>query len=170
MINLKRGLFGLYVILVVSMVIFQWYKFIEGSDIKQPIDFNHKVHMEVADCDNCHKYLNKLSFAGIPTLADCMECHEDEPETDNPEEEKLFNYIDNKKTIHWKRLYKIPVHVYFSHKRHVSIGKIGCEKCHGDMGSLSKPPGKALVSIGMDFCIACHKKDNVETDCVTCHR
>src|SRR5208283_1246115 len=124
----KKILFGIFVILVVSFVGFRWYELFAGAAVKQPLKFSHKVHAEAAKCDDCHTSVEKAASAGLPDISVCTGCHEGGPVTDSPEEKKLMNYINNKKDISWGRLYKNPVHVYFSHGRHVSVGKLACEK------------------------------------------
>jgi hypothetical protein len=166
----KKILFGIFVILVISFVAFRWYEFFAGAAVKQPLEFSHKVHTEAAQCEDCHGDIKKPYSAGLPDIKVCMGCHGDKPATDSPEEKKLINYINQNKDISWKRLYTIPVHVYFSHNRHVSVAKLECERCHGDIGKTVKPPGRPLVDIEMSRCISCHKKNNVDTSCVICHR
>jgi hypothetical protein len=170
MTNSKRTLFGIFVILVLSIVVFRWYEFFAGAAVRQPLKFSHKVHAEQAKCEDCHTSVEKTASAGIPDINVCMGCHQGGPVTDSPEEKKLMNYIDNKKDISWERLYKAPVHVYFSHGRHVSVAKLSCEKCHGDIGKTAKPPGRALVKIEMSYCTSCHNRNKIDTSCVTCHR
>lgn len=166
----KRILFGIFVILVISMVAFRWYEFFAGAQIRQPLEFSHRVHTEILQCEDCHTYVKKSASAGLPDMKVCMGCHGDKPMTDSPEEKKLSNLIADNKDIRWRRLYENPVHVYFSHNRHVSVGKLGCETCHGDMGKTAKPPGRALVDMQMGYCISCHKRNNVDTSCVICHK
>jgi hypothetical protein len=166
----KKTLFGIFVILIISMVAFRWHEFFAGAEIKQPLEFSHKVHTEAVQCEDCHADIKKPYYAGLPDIKVCMGCHQGEPVSNSPEEKKLINYINNNKEISWKRLYKTPVHVYFSHNRHVSVAKLECETCHGAIGKTVKPPGKPLVAIEMSNCITCHKKNNVDTSCVTCHK
>lgn len=166
----KKTLFGLFIILVISFVAFRWYEFFAGAAVKQPLEFSHKVHTEMIPCEECHAGVKKSASAGLPDIKVCMGCHGDKPVTDSPEEKKLANLITNKKNISWQRLYKNPVHVYFSHNRHVSVGQLECEKCHGAMGKMAKPPGRVLVNMEMSDCISCHKKNQVDTSCVTCHK
>src|SRR5574340_1104345 len=145
----KKILFGLFVLLISALVVFHWYEFFTGPRVKQPLEYSHKVHTEMLKCAECHKGVLNSAAATIPDLTVCMGCHKDEPLSQSPEEKKLLNYIKTNKNIPWKRLYRNPVHVYFSHNRHVSVGKLECVKCHGDMGKTSKPPTRALVSLGM---------------------
>ena len=166
----KKILFGIFVILVASFVGFQWYELLAGAAVRQPLKFSHKVHAEAAKCEDCHTSVEKTASAGLPDVSVCMGCHEGGPVSDSPEEKKLMTYIKDKKEIGWIRLNKDPVHVYFSHARHVSVGKLTCDKCHGEMGKIAKPPGRALVKVDMDYCMSCHKKNKVDTSCVICHR
>jgi hypothetical protein len=165
---LKKILLSGYLVLVMGLVVIYWAKMGEPN-IKQPIQFNHLKHKEIAECETCHKYIKELTFASLPTQEDCAACHEDLI-TDSPEEKKLHQYIEKGQDIPWKRLYRKPPHVYFSHKRHVALGGLECEPCHGDMGSQPTPPRKPIVALKMNDCLACHKSSGVKTDCVTCHR
>ena len=162
--------FGLLVILVISMVAFRWYGFFEGAGIRQPLEFSHKVHTEMVQCEECHTGVKKSAFAGMPGIKICTGCHGDTPVTESPEEKKLINYVKAGQEIRWRRLYQNPFHVYFSHARHVSVGNVECEKCHGPIGKASKPPRRALVAIDMSDCISCHKEKKVDISCVVCHK
>ena len=44
----------------------------------QPLQFNHKLHLEQVDdsCKSCHYLREDGSFSGIPSIQSCMECHE----------------------------------------------------------------------------------------------
>lgn len=169
MTKLKKTLFGIFVLLVISLVVFRWYHFFAGP-VKQPLAYSHKVHTEILKCDECHTGVLNSAAAGLPDIKICMGCHSEEPLSKSPEEKKLINFIKKKQNIPWVRLYKNPVHVYFSHNRHVSVGKLECEKCHGNMGKTTAPPSTALISINMDYCLSCHEKHNVDNSCVICHK
>jgi hypothetical protein len=166
----KKILFGIFVFLVVAWVAFHWYDFFTGPRVKQPLEYSHKIHTEMLKCEECHSGVLNSASATIPDIKVCMGCHKDEPLSNSPEEKKLLGYIKNNKDIQWKRIHRNPVHVYFSHSRHVSVGKLECVKCHGEMGKTSKPPAKALVDLDMGDCIACHEKNNMDRSCITCHK
>jgi hypothetical protein len=166
----KKVLFGVFVLLVLLFVGSRWYVLIAGPAAKQPVKFSHKVHADAAKCDDCHSPAGKEFGAGLPDISVCAGCHEGGPVSQSPEEKKLMTYVKDKKEIPWVRLNKNPVHVYFSHARHVSAGKLACEGCHGDMGKTAKPPARALISIDMSYCMSCHKRNKIDTSCVTCHR
>lgn len=166
----KRILFGIFVLLVMTFVIFRWHNFFTGPRVEQPLEYSHKIHTEMLKCEECHAGVINSASATIPDIKVCMGCHTDEPLSNSPEEKKLISYIKNNQNIPWKRIYRNPVHVYFSHSRHVSVAKLACEKCHGDMGKTVRPPSRALVGLDMGDCIACHEKNKVDKSCITCHK
>ena len=140
-----------------------------GSKVQQPISFNHKKHVaQGLDCDHCHPYFKEHLFSGLPTVSTCLECHE-EPVTQNLEEEKIRKYHQQKKEISWKRVYQQPDHVFFSHRRHVILGKISCETCHGDIAQRERPPSGPWVNMTMRWCMDCHFKSKASNDCLVCH-
>ncbi len=140
-----------------------------GSRPQQPISFNHKKHMEQGlQCDTCHPYSETQIFAGMPTVATCMECHK-EPITKSPEEEKIRQFAAKGKEISWKRIYSEPDHVFFSHRRHVVLGKLPCQTCHGNIAERERPPTKPWVDMTMSWCMNCHTKKKVTNDCLECH-
>ena len=140
---------------------------------RQPLRFSHKAHVKEAKCSACHHYYEKHASAGLPRLADCLDCHEGvqskEPE-DVKEEEKLAQYAERKAEIRWVRLYRVPDHSFFSHRRHVVLGKLECKTCHGAIEASDVPPGRPAQPIEMDWCVSCHRKEKVNTDCNGCHR
>jgi hypothetical protein len=140
---------------------------------RQPLRFSHAAHVKEAKCSACHRYYEKQASAGMPRLADCLDCHEGtqakEPE-DVKEEEKLAQYAEKRTEIRWVRLYQVPDHSFFSHRRHVVLGKLECKTCHGPIAASNAPPEKPAQPVTMDWCVSCHRKMNVTTDCNACHR
>jgi len=135
----------------------------------QPISFNHKRHQEQGvECLTCHPYPKEQNFSGMPTLTTCLECHK-EALTKNPEEEKIRQFQKRGEEISWKHLYYQPDHVFFSHRRHVALGKIECKTCHGNIGESEKPPTRPFVQMTMSWCMNCHVKNKVTNDCLACH-
>lgn len=136
----------------------------------QPIKYNHKIHIEEAGltCTDCHQYVEETPVAGLPTIEVCLECHE-EALTENPEEAKLIKIANSSKKIFWHKVNIMPPDVYFSHRRHVGLAKIECEKCHGKMEQMTSPPQKPAINLSMKFCMNCHKEVEAENDCLACH-
>jgi hypothetical protein len=140
-----------------------------GSRKEQPISFNHKEHLEQGlECDTCHRFYKTQTFSGIPHLNTCLECHK-EPVTQSPEEEKIRQFQKKGEEIPWRRIYGEPDHVFFSHRRHVVLGKIPCQTCHGNIGKSERPPTKPWVKMTMKWCMNCHRKNKVTNDCLACH-
>ena len=143
----------------------------EDEVILQPIRFNHELHTGQLqmECTECHKYVKEAEFAGRPSLVICAACHE-EALTESPEEKKLVELVLASREIPWQRLDKVPSHVYFSHRRHVTATQIECVTCHGEIGHSSSPPEKPLIRLRMNFCLECHEKEKASVDCNSCHR
>ena len=140
-----------------------------GAPVIQPIAFNHKAHMDSGlDCTMCHESVESSAVAGVPTNDTCMACHEGAL-TESPEEEKLLEYAARGEPVPWRRVYDVPDHVYFSHRRHVAVAGIECAECHGEVPSLVAPASRPLVEQRMDWCIGCHEAQGASTDCIHCH-
>ncbi len=139
--------------------------------ITQPIAFNHFAHTKPAEleCDVCHRYVKEQEYAGCPDREICVACHES-PQTESAAEATLVEYLRSGKSIAWHRLYNIPDHLFFSHRRHVTVAKIDCSECHGPIGQSTVPPGAPLKIISMALCIGCHEKQGATVDCNGCHR
>lgn len=140
-----------------------------SNSLKQPFPFNHKIHNESGlECENCHLFAFTRVDPGIPRVNTCLECHEGNTA---PPFDILEKYSSNGGQIPWIRLYKLPRHVYFSHKRHAAIGKIVCKTCHGDVGEKELPLDKPIMAtLNMDTCMECHEQRKVSNDCSACHR
>ncbi len=141
------------------------------ASITQPIAFNHKKHAGDLSlpCTTCHQSVEAQSFAGLPQAETCVTCHA-APLTKSPEEEKLRQYATKGAKIPWQRIYQVPPSVFFSHRRHVTLGKIECATCHGKMAEQTSPPVAPLVSQTMQWCMECHNQRKVSVDCNVCHR
>ncbi len=126
-------LIGLAASLVVGWVIFPAVLY---SEKKQPINFNHKLHVENVEdsCESCHFFREDGSFSGIPKLESCLECHE-EAQGEDPEEIKFVeDYVQKEREVPWLVYARQPDSVFFSHAAHVKAGKLDCVSCHGHHG------------------------------------
>lgn len=154
-------------------------------EVSQPIDFPHSNHVEDVGvkCEFCHKTVKKEDFATIPNVETCKICHSQKQTNSSREAVLREKYVEPDRRIPWKRLYTVPLHVYFSHKRHIVAGKIECTTCHGPVPQQNNALTKPLNEITMEFCIDCHveKKREKPTkyggkqfqpteDCLKCHR
>jgi hypothetical protein len=117
----------------------------------------------------CHQHVLTNARAGIPNIEVCSACHSS-PLKGGPGEKLVYDYVTEHKQIPWYSIYYVPSYAYFSHRRHVGIGKLECTECHGDMASLASPPTKQFLQVKMSNCLNCHVKRHVTTDCSHCHR
>ncbi len=145
-----------------------------GSDkgqIVQPIAYNHSKHVEENDmeCLDCHQYAEENARASIPNIEMCFDCHE-EAITESEEELTLLSFITENKRIPWRQVHIVPDYAYFSHRRHVKLGKLDCTVCHGDVGKVATPITKPFVEMTMNWCMDCHEEKGVSNDCYACHR
>jgi hypothetical protein len=139
--------------------------------IKQPVAYNHSIHVNDVglDCTECHVGAENRSRATLPAVAICEDCHSEmNGETDA--EAFVVAAVENREEIRWGRIYRLPDHVYFSHRRHTSLGKIECVKCHGDIQDSETPPLFPQVALTMEFCMDCHEEHESNNDCLACHR
>lgn len=157
---------GAVVVLTVAGVVFSLPR-----PIHQPLAFNHLLHTEEvgAECSDCHLYVETAMRATIPNVAVCADCH-DEAMGESETEAWLVEQIGSGTSIPWRKLYRVPDHVFFSHRRHTAVAGVECADCHGDMGSRTEPPTRPLVSISMNRCMQCHEQTGVSNDCIACHR
>ncbi len=140
-----------------------------SSNVIQPIAFDHGKHTVTLECEACHLYPTHRAHSGLPGLSTCMQCHE-EPQTDSPEEKKIATLVAAGQEDVFRKLFRLPNNVYYTHRRHVGIAELECVACHGQIARTESPPGTPLVRITMAFCIDCHQRSGVPTDCTRCHR
>lgn len=139
--------------------------------VTQPIEFNHQKHVKDngLECSICHEYYSTGKHSGLPSLTTCQGCHQ-EPITGSAEELKLVKLMASDPQARFKKLFRLPDHAYYSHRRHVVAAGLTCEICHGPIAETTAPPRYPLVRITMDTCIRCHAEKNVTTECTDCHR
>ncbi len=124
---------GLAISLIVGWGIFPQLLY---SKKEQPVDFNHKLHVEEVEngCESCHYFRADGSFSGIPKISDCIECHEDTMGESEAEHVFVTEYVHKGREVPWMVYAKQPDCVFFSHAAHVKMGEISCETCHGHIG------------------------------------
>jgi hypothetical protein len=139
--------------------------------VTQPIQFNHQKHVKEAgvECPSCHQYFETSEHSGLPALETCEGCHA-EALTKSTEEARLLTLLAGRDRPPFRKLFRLPDHVYYSHRRHVVLGELTCETCHGAIADSTVPPAVPLKRLTMDGCIDCHAERGVSTDCTQCHR
>ncbi|MBA2480877.1 MAG: cytochrome c3 family protein [Planctomycetes bacterium] len=182
---LKRFWLALTIVLVVVGSLAYWVKnafYDTGYAPEQPIAFYHKVHAGdlKIDCKYCHFNADRGKHPGIPPMSVCIGCHK-HVTTNNPEYQKeIDNLLKVAETgsyvidgvnyhgkpdgvvydggvVHWKRVHKLPDHVYFSHQWHVRAG-VACQTCHGPVEQMTVM--RQFSDLTMKWCLDCHRKSN----------
>lgn len=148
-------LWGTLVALVALVAGTYYFAIPPAQAARQPIAFNHQVHVKLLNCDFCHAYYATREVAGRPSLTRCMLCHT-YPVTDNPKAKAVNAFADKGQPIPWIRMTRVKPFVRFSHQRHVVVGQVACRKCHGPIAKATAPPARPLVPISMQFCLDCH--------------
>ncbi len=158
---------------IISLVI-GFYIF--SSSSKQPgeidpVPFSHYVHTNLhkIKCVNCHRGVETDARAGIPNIDYCSMCHSTLINPSSKREKIIYELVKKNNPIPWKIYYNLPDYVYFSHRRHVKLGKLECTACHGDMTTQDSPELKNFSPIKMQFCFNCHEQKDITTDCGNCH-
>lgn len=159
------GFFGFFLLAELAYgYVWHLYK----SKRVQPIAFSHRIHVgkQNLQCITCHLYVEKSKHAGVPFVETCMECHQ-QVNTGSPELAKLRDYWQQKKPIHWSRIYRLPDFIYFSHKRHIKA-QVQCAECHGKVEWMDHI--RKISPLKMGWCLSCHNAKNAPKDCWTCHK
>jgi hypothetical protein len=177
-------IFGLVASLVVGWVVFPQLLY---SQKQQPVAFNHALHNEEVDedCESCHFFRDDGSYAGVPKLAQCVECHEEV--LGDSETERIFveEYVAKEREVPWLIYSRQPDCVFFSHAAHVKMAEMECVTCHGSGYSIDIW-GRNIAGIKrntwdrmkMDDCAECHREKNVNQGsvqtlkggCLVCHK
>jgi hypothetical protein len=149
---------------------------------RQPIPFSHAHHagQYAIPCQYCHSGTDRSPEAGVPSVELCMGCHS-QFSSDYDELEGiriLKQHWEEKQTIQWERIHRLPEHVQFKHNRHVAAG-LDCQRCHGPVQEMHKlslvpdtvwwPYGLPAKKLEMGWCITCHREQGASQDCLTCH-
>lgn len=141
------------------------------APVAQPIAFNHLKHTQELSlgCEFCHPYVNTGRHAGLPNRDTCGICHQ-VPQGESAEAARVTQLLTQGEPLQFNKLFRLPAHVNYTHRRHVGIAKLECERCHGGIATTDQPPAHPLVAVSMDFCLACHRASGQSLDCVACHR
>jgi hypothetical protein len=145
--------------------------------MSQPLAFNHRLHVDNSvPCVTCHATAATGQGATLPTVSVCRRCHEDVL-YESPEEVKIRLAVESGRGLDWVPVFALRPYVYFSHRRHVTLGKVACASCHGDVERRTMPFQLAASPFaglgGMKACLRCHDESHspyAGVDCVDCHR
>lgn len=168
---MRERIYGLAAwVFVAATVVWALWQTYGAVGAAQPVPFNHRSHADFGiACDACHVGAKDAVRATTPNVQTCAFCHV--PGKENPKTpQSLEEHIREMKPIPWQKIYKAPPHTRFSHKRHVEMAGLDCRVCHGDMGKMDKAVVRQAVPLQMAWCMGCHRKEKVTTDCMACHR
>ena len=134
---------------------------------QQPLPFSHKTHAAKGlACKNCHGAADRADLAGFPPTAKCMTCHVTAAK-DSPAIAKLAELDRKGEPVPWRRVYRVPDYVTFSHKVHVAKAQTACETCHGPVAESDAIRKEKPTS--MASCVDCHKSKGASVACDFCH-
>ena len=135
--------------------------------VEQPLPYSHKVHVALGlQCRDCHAIADPGFLAGYPAEATCMACHA-AIKVDSPHIQQLARFSSEGRPVPWKRVYRVPDFVWFSHASHVEDAGVDCGTCHGAV-----PERDVLFQerpTTMAACMQCHAEYNAPNDCDLCH-
>lgn len=169
---MKKVIFIILFLISTAAGFYLFNKEKEPSPETVAVSFSHYVHTvkRKIKCKNCHQGIEKQERASIPNIETCSTCHSEIINPTSQREKQVYNYVKNNKLIPWQNYYVVPDYVFFSHRRHVKLGKIECVNCHGDMTLQTSPILKNFKPFKMNVCFDCHAERKVTLECNDCHR
>jgi hypothetical protein len=159
---------GYFALAALGLVGVDYFARAREQRLAQPIHFPHATHINKVglQCTHCHQTVDKSPQAGAPPLSVCMECHT-KVKTDSPEIKILTEHWNKHEPVEWSQIHRLPWHVRFDHKRHIKAG-VDCAVCHGEVKTMIQI--HQVRSLEMGWCVGCHRANNAQTDCWTCHK
>lgn len=132
---------------------------------EQPIPFSHRFHVAELQiqCEYCHTGSRDLAVAPMPAVGTCMGCHRTVGRG-IAGIDTLRAYAQRGETVPWKRVYKVPEFVQFTHQAHLR-NQIECQQCHGPVEEMDRI--YQFSSLTMGWCLSCHRDDPQPTDVAT---
>ncbi len=164
--------FGLALSLISGWLFFPDMLF---SSVEQPLQFSHVTHTETVgmECANCHYFREDGTFNGIPTTAECADCHSEAMGWDEEEVRFVKEYVALGKEVDWKVYQYQPDNAFFTHTAHSmeSCNRCHeftepelCGQCHPDVANMDGLPpyrenritGYSKDTMKMTACEECH--------------
>lgn len=163
---------------VVSMAVFAAGALVAATEPPPPLpvaDINHALHIErEVACVDCHTGVESHAEAGVPSITICLDCHEGESAEElggDANGALIAAHLERGEELWWPSVYRLPDNIVFSHRRHVVLGEIACEECHGDVKEATTlPVALRPDTLSMDGCMDCHARHGADLDCWTCHQ
>jgi predicted CXXCH cytochrome family protein len=135
---------------------------------EQPIAFSHQSHVAQAlSCTSCHEGAATADQARLPATATCMGCHAT-VRAESLEVQKLAGFHARGEDVPWRRVYRLPTFVWFSHSVHAPADKsMTCETCHGPVSGMTVM--QKVKDTSMAACVQCHTERSAPVRCDSCH-
>jgi hypothetical protein len=154
------GLAGLVAVL--------WLLVLPAAPVSQPWPFPHARHGRLG-CTVCHSGAETGARAGLPDLRLCARCHATAPGGISA---ALWPATPTEPTAPppWIRVTRVPEHVFFSHRRHVTMAGLDCASCHSAVAEATAPLARPPRRLDMEACLRCHRQESASDDCLACHR
>jgi len=159
---MRRLLLPAAVAIVVALT---WVVVLPPAPVHQPIAFAHAKH-EAIGCTVCHRGAATGVHAGIPGGRFCQTCHATAPAG----AAAAWDGLARGQAIRWVQVTHVPEHVMFSHRRHVTLARLDCASCHGQIRDRRTPVDRVAYRLEMKTCLACHRREGAAEDCAACHR
>ena len=163
---------------------------------EQPLQFSHALHTQEnvgLTCDACHGLDAEGRFTGIPSVAQCADCHSEVVGESEAERRLVEDYVRAGREIPWKVYARQPDTVFFPHAQHLRLAGLSCERCHGPHGSSAELRpfernrlsgysrdiwGRSIAGLSrapwdgmkMGDCSHCHRDNGVIESCLDCHK
>ena len=120
-------------------------------------------------CVECHRGAATETWAGIPSLDDCLSCHAFDL-SKHADVGRLRDMARDGQSPGWGGLYRLAPHARFSHRAH-QHARVACAECHGTTGTkqASRRQNPRFGDELMDWCLDCHARKKASTECLTCH-
>lgn len=163
---------------------------------EQPLQFSHALHTQEQvglSCDDCHGIDEQGRFVGIPSIAQCADCHAEVVGESDDERRLVEEFLRPGREIPWMVYARQPDTVFFPHAQHVRLAGLSCERCHGPHGTTNalRPFernrlsgysrdiwGRSIAGFArnpwdgmkMGDCSHCHRESGVVESCLDCHK
>jgi len=160
-------MFGRFVLILIAPTLFaQTPKYVPPAP-EQPIPFSHRAHLAKGlECKGCHPVPEPGDFATIPETSTCMTCHRT-VKKESLAIARLAALHEQNKPVEWRRVYRLPNYVFFSHKEHIAKDGVTCESCHGPVRE--RDALRKEKDISMAACMDCHRTRQASLACNFCH-
>jgi formate-dependent nitrite reductase cytochrome c552 subunit len=130
-----------------------------GYQPTQPVPFPHDIHVEQLgmDCRHCHSFVEVASHSNVPTVENCMSCHQ-QIVAQSPKLDAVRAAWNSGKAdgppVNWLKIHVVPEFAYFNHAVHVNRG-VSCYSCHGPVNEMKVVYQHESQS--MKWCLDCHR-------------